>query len=199
MGATKSRKTRQNTSRPTALSFLSAISLGNEHEAHAVTRPPSLSYSHPAVNKETPPRDAIPVPNKDTLLSSLHTYNMRDNSPTYENRRAFHSLAVDTHYTTDTASLLAPVSSTLQPSSSLSVLERKKKSQTHRHDSNPTALQKHNSDFQKDVQHHKLTREDSKRPIASEKIKKKSNHNSDKVSSSNKTVDLFLMLLLLLF
>lgn len=27
-----------------------------------------------------------------------------------------------------------------------------------------------------DVQHHKLTREDSERPIASEKIKKKSNH-----------------------
>lgn len=32
-----------------------------------------------------------------------------------------------------------------------------------------------------DVHHHKLTREDSERPIASEKIKKKSNHNDKDV------------------
>jgi hypothetical protein len=33
-----------------------------------------------------------------------------------------------------------------------------------------------------DVHHHKLTREDSERPIASEKIKKKSNHNDKDVN-----------------
>lgn len=37
-----------------------------------------------------------------------------------------------------------------------------------------------------DVHHHKLTREDSERPIASEKIKKKSNHIDKEVSYSLK-------------
>lgn len=37
------------------------------------------------------------------------------------------------------------------------------------------------SNDSQDVQHHKLTREDSERPIASEKIKKKSNHGEKEV------------------
>ncbi|KAI9010853.1 hypothetical protein CLU79DRAFT_772981 [Phycomyces nitens] len=186
MGTTKSRKSRRNTSRPAAISFLSAITLGNEHEHEKQNDEPDYS---------SPIKQNTPGVLEDTIVSPISTHQSEiralslhstDSSSTFESQHQTHSLTLDTSCrdTTVSSSVITPVvETTNQP---LDTPEKPKKiGQATKHESYQSSHRYSRSDLLEDVQHHKLTREDSKRPIASEKIKKKTRPPSDKDSEQN--------------
>ncbi|KAG1147623.1 hypothetical protein G6F37_003915 [Rhizopus arrhizus] len=139
MGTTKSRKSRRNNSRPTAFSFLSNITLGNENE-----KPPD----EPSIRKLS-----LYSP-----TSNVHLFNNNNNN---SSAASLHS--TDSSFSgADESPLPANVQERTNSTTSQPVMTTKQDDDRSSNSSGET-------------QHHKLTREDSERPIASEKIKKKSN------------------------
>ncbi|KAL0082430.1 cyclin [Phycomyces blakesleeanus] len=194
MGTTKSRKSRRNTSRPTAISFLSAITLGSEHEKQ--NNEPN--HSSAIVESKAPGDD------EDTIISPVSTHpseiralslHSTDSSSTFESQRQVHNLTLDTTASRDTTippPLITPITGTtsqsldsqLPPTSTDN--KSKKRGQPTKHESyHSTQTRYSQSDLSESVEHHKLTREDSKRPIASEKIKKRSTQPNDKDPEQN--------------
>ena len=169
MGTTKSRKSRRNNSRPTAFTFLSNIALGNENE-----KPPDDSIQRlstylspnaelhyveeePAIGGKLRASLIMHSLNHTLLVSSLHS---SDSSFSADEDHLQSPLPFDAHNRLNT-SAAAPVITTHE------YPKRGKYNAPKQHPSESSS---------DDVQHHKLTREDSERPIASEKIKKKSYH-----------------------
>ncbi|CAO3633975.1 unnamed protein product [Mucor fragilis] len=165
MGTTKSRKSRRNNSRPTAFTFLSNIALGSENE-----KPPDDSIRINNSYLSTTDPDALhyveeTTANEQVGASSLHS---SDSSFSADDDNVQTTIPVDSHGRfNSTAS--APVITTNVYQNDTNPPKRGKYLSQKRHPSSESSNE--------DVQHHKLTREDSERPIASEKIKKKSNHN----------------------
>ncbi|KAG1150764.1 hypothetical protein G6F37_006246 [Rhizopus arrhizus] len=140
MGTTKSRKSRRNNSRPTAFTFLSNITLGNEND----DKPPD----EPSIRKSLYSPNQVHLFNNSFGDASLHS----TDSSSYSDENP---VPFDTQEPT-------------YPAVTQPVMTGKKRS-----DSNLS----YDSTTTDETQHHKLTRQDSERPIASEKIKKK--HNKD--------------------
>ncbi|KAI8353621.1 hypothetical protein EDC96DRAFT_517052 [Choanephora cucurbitarum] len=152
MGTTKSRKSRRNNSRPTAFTFLSNIALGNENE-----KPPDDSIQR--LSTYLSPNAELHYVEEEPAIgvSSLHS---SDSSFSADEDHLQSPLPFDAHNRLNT-STAAPVITTHE------YPKRGKYNAPKQHPSESSS---------DDVQHHKLTREDSERPIASEKIKKKSYH-----------------------
>ncbi|GAA5804373.1 hypothetical protein HPULCUR_009861 [Helicostylum pulchrum] len=161
MGTTKSRKSRRNNSRPTAFTFLSNIALGSENEKPPDDIPTLSSYLPTEQNLSHYLDKEAPVP---IGASSLHS---SDSSFSADEEVNQTPLPIEANGRNHSAAV-APVITAIQcfdPSNN----NKKGRNTVKR---NPSE----SSNETQDVQHHKLTREDSERPIASEKIKKKSNH-----------------------
>ncbi|KAI8376218.1 uncharacterized protein BYT42DRAFT_573815 [Radiomyces spectabilis] len=179
MGTTKSRKTRRNTSRPTAFNFLSNIALGNEQGiSHQDNNEPNAFQSHIGIQTmpwaaESSNKAMYPIPDADAGrhvsyigAASLHSTDS--------------SLSLEEHITRQGTSVGSKNQVTPPHASSFmthgfiagqdSFITKKLDS---REDS-ATNRRRASLESRDSVQHHKLTREDSERPIASEKIKKKS-------------------------
>ncbi|KAI9323659.1 cyclin-like protein [Dichotomocladium elegans] len=150
MGTTKSRKSRRNNSRPAAFTFLSNISLGTE------TADPQHTQQQQQQQQFTNTALASPV----SINSQHATTGTGSLLSTDSNASA------DQHDVPgSTAALSIPSTSAVPPVATAP--------------SRSVQRRRWSVDEDESVQHHKLTREDSERPIASEKIKKKS-HNIDK-------------------
>ncbi|KAI8389317.1 cyclin-like protein [Blakeslea trispora] len=155
MGTTKSRKSRRNNSRPTAFTFLSNIALGNENE-----KPPDDSIQRLSTYLSPNNAELHYVKDEPAIgVSSLHS---SDSSFSADEDQLQTPLPFDAHNRLNT-SAVAPVITTHEH-------HQTRRGKCIAPKQNPSES---SSD---DVQHHKLTREDSERPIASEKIKKKSYH-----------------------
>ncbi|CEP10152.1 hypothetical protein [Parasitella parasitica] len=172
MGTTKSRKSRRNNSRPTAFTFLSNIALGNENE-----KPPDESiriksylsaadpdalhhYHHVEETAQQQQPQAVGA-------SSLHS---SDSSFSADEDNSIPQAAVSSDSRARSISAASqPVITTNANYADQQLSKRGKL----------LLLPKHrypSESSNEDVHHHKLTREDSERPIASEKIKKRSTH-----------------------
>ncbi|KAI7878684.1 hypothetical protein K492DRAFT_132420 [Lichtheimia hyalospora FSU 10163] len=155
MGTTKSRKSRRNNSRPTAFTFLSNISLGNEQQQSTDRQVLSSAI-------------ISPVSLESNLVGSLHSTDSNHGSEEH----VFCGTAIHAIPCSSTAApppmATTPSVMTTAPGSLLS-------QQLKEHKVAMPSRRRWSID-EEDVQHHKLTREDSERPIASEKIKKKSHH-----------------------
>ncbi|CEG71883.1 hypothetical protein RMATCC62417_07538 [Rhizopus microsporus] len=154
MGTTKSRKSRRNNSRPAAFTFLSNISLGNESEKPPDE--PSIRKLSFYANNTTPTEDIHYVNETSFGAASLHS---TDSSFSGEDESALPSDTQDRTYTAVTQPIMTP----------------KGKQQPKRSPSDHSSNLTLDSTSSGEIHHHKLTREDSERPIASEKIKKKTN------------------------
>ncbi|KAL7323448.1 hypothetical protein PS15p_211350 [Mucor circinelloides] len=164
MGTTKSRKSRRNNSRPTAFTFLSNIALGSENE-----KPPDDSIRINSSYLSTTDPDVLhyaeeATANEQVGASSLHS---SDSSFSADEDNVQTAIPSDSHGRPYSATT-PPVITTNGNQNDTNPPKRGKYLSQKRHPSESS---------NEDVQHHKLTREDSERPIASEKIKKKSNHN----------------------
>ncbi|KAI7868065.1 hypothetical protein BDF14DRAFT_1881164 [Spinellus fusiger] len=164
MGTTKSRKTRRNDSRPVAFSFLSNLSLGNE--AGAKPKDNSMfqslcddlglceeecssayiNYGYPAYARASTGRSAL----------SLHS---TDSSASAEDETTSLRVGKTNRLSTTTPPIMMSVSA---PPTGLEAPDYRK------------LMYKSDMEKPTHVDHHQLTRDDSDRPIASEKIKKKS-------------------------
>ncbi|ORZ00346.1 hypothetical protein BCR43DRAFT_485066 [Syncephalastrum racemosum] len=201
MGTTKSRKSRRNNSRPTAFKFLSTIPLGSEDDPQSIPakQPNNNSqtsddfrpgHSHSLHNECHDPRQVSKhLQSRDSLTEGLNT-----------ELAAVSLISTDSNFSDDAnvpqadkggsrlgASLAssAPVMTANKDATSLLSAQIDKQNNTNNNNSNNSNNRKTDGDRRRwstesndngDVQHHKLTREDSERPIASEKIKKKSHH-----------------------
>ncbi|KAG1450082.1 hypothetical protein G6F56_008454 [Rhizopus delemar] len=157
MGTTKGRKSRRNNSRPTAFSFLSNIALGSENE-----KPPD----EPSIRKFSfySPTDIHFVSNRASFGgASLHS---TDSSFSAEDESALPSDTQIRTYPTPTQPIITVKGKNVSKNLPL--------------DQNSNLSD--DSTSSGETQHHKLTREDSERPIASEKIKKKSNRDGTMVN-----------------
>ncbi|KAI9007467.1 hypothetical protein CLU79DRAFT_778488 [Phycomyces nitens] len=186
MGTTKSRKARRNDSRPVAFSFLSNISLGSETERqakHSTAFQPlqddlglssdgrspgyGIDYGeYPDFIQSSAGRSAPSLHSTDSSLSA------DDEVPT--------SVRVGP---TDRLPTTAPpvMMSVSAPAAVLAAPDHKKSwNYWNEADGKP----KQSSEYEDGDVHHQLTRDDSDRPIASEKIKKKS-YRANKESKSN--------------
>ncbi|KAF7721502.1 CDK5 and ABL1 enzyme substrate 2 [Apophysomyces ossiformis] len=201
MGTTKSRKSRRNNSRPIAFSFLSNIALGSETskpideneeipriesltnylafspcrsqawqqqstEADAglynsyVERFPGLSQS---AGRELSGLGAVSLHSSDSSLSAEDEHTQASLSGEACSRVASTTTQpVMTHSANTTVNQLLNTQTDQRKANGRYDARPKRQSSVSSHDG--------------DVQHHKLTREDSERPIASEKIKRKSNN-----------------------
>lgn len=187
MGTTKSRKSRRNNSRPTAFTFLSNIALGSENEKPpddsirinssylSTTDPDVLHYAEEATANEQVGGIASVANNQPWfflnscwIASSLHS---SDSSFSADEDNVQTAIPSDSHGRPYSATT-PPVITTNGNQNDTNPPKRGKYLSQKRHPSESS---------NEDVQHHKLTREDSERPIASEKIKKKSNHNDKDV------------------
>ncbi|KAL9545099.1 hypothetical protein MBANPS3_007304 [Mucor bainieri] len=165
MGTTKSRKSRRNNSRPTAFTFLSNIALGSENE-----KPPDDSIRINSAYLSSTDSNVLhyveeTTANEQVGASSLHS---SDSSFSADDDNVQTTIPSDSHGRFNSATT-APVITTNVFQNDTNPPKRGKYLSQKRHPSSESSNE--------DVQHHKLTREDSERPIASEKIKKKSNHN----------------------
>ncbi|KAI8091465.1 uncharacterized protein B0P05DRAFT_577450 [Gilbertella persicaria] len=152
MGTTKSRKSRRNNSRPTAFTFLSNIALGNENE-----KPPDDSIQRLSTYLSPTTADLHFMEEEQAIgASSLHS---SDSSFSADEDNLQTTLHSDAHGRLN-SSTTPPVITTNEPKRGKYIAPKRYPSES----------------SSEDVQHHKLTREDSERPIASEKIKKKSYH-----------------------
>ncbi|KAI7888981.1 uncharacterized protein EV154DRAFT_516165 [Mucor mucedo] len=157
MGTTKSRKSRRNNSRPTAYTFLSNIALGSEKKPPS---PPPLSSQEPQDDLQLAYLSHnIHYVDDTPLGASLHS---SDSSCFSADEDQTTTLPTETHPRTH--STTAPPVIT---SNALDISQQKR---------TKYLIPKRNPSESSNESHHKLTREDSERPIASEKIKKKSAH-----------------------
>ncbi|KAI8988321.1 hypothetical protein BDF20DRAFT_321074 [Mycotypha africana] len=176
MGTTKSRKSRRNNSRPTAFSFLSNIVLGSENEKPpddpSIRKPSNYLLStktpisvNPATFQSTNVDHLQDVENIENSLraTSLHS---SDSSFSGDDDNFQASLSADPSgrsYSSTSAPIIAA-------NNTIDYNQKGGKNQSYH-------SKRHSSDSSsEDVEHHKLTREDSEKPIASEKIKKRSTH-----------------------
>ncbi|KAI9495044.1 hypothetical protein BDB00DRAFT_815609 [Zychaea mexicana] len=196
MGTTKSRKSRRNNSRPAAFSFLSNISLGNEQNNNnantdfnnnnvPLASPASLEShynnesSRPELHTELSYVQQQQQPQQPLRSTEGGSLNSSDSNisaelagsapvPSAEARANVPPLASSTSVMTSLLSEQIHLQQQQQQSQSQSQLQQQQQQR-----------RRWSLESDDNVQHHKLTREDSERPIASEKIKKKS-HNTDK-------------------
>ncbi|CAO3700210.1 unnamed protein product [Rhizopus stolonifer] len=146
MGTTKGRKFRRNNSRPTAFSFLSNITLGNESD-----KPPD----YPSIRNLS-----IYSPVKlDFADSSFRAASLHSTDSSFSEMES--PLPCDAQGRTH--------STTTQP-----VITPKGKNISKDLTDQMSHIS-YGSTSSSDTQHHKLTRQDSEKPIASEKIKRRSN------------------------
>ncbi|KAI9246757.1 cyclin-like protein [Phascolomyces articulosus] len=171
MGTTKSRKSRRNNSRPAAFTFLSNISLGNEIHSTDIHNPPLVSpaslESHNEglrsefhENTSTTQQQSMRTVERGSLISS-------DSNVSTE-------LPGPTPLCSTEAGVNVPPLASSQSVMTTSLLSEQIQLQQQQQQQQRRRWSLESDD--NSVQHHKLTREDSERPIASEKIKKKSHH-----------------------
>lgn len=155
MGTAKKRTTsKRNNSRQAALSFLTNITLGNEHEEPALASPTTLSYSdHDAATKTRYGTLSVtPSPVKTYALESS------DSNSTMEET--------------------TPIALTVNTSRNFTPIERRRYRRASTSDNfyHRRLSSSDSNTSSSEIVQHKLTREDSQRPIASEKIKRRSDH-----------------------
>ncbi|CDS03675.1 hypothetical protein LRAMOSA01076 [Lichtheimia ramosa] len=188
MGTTKSRKSRRNNSRPTAFSFLSNISLGNEQQqqhhqstdrqvlSSAIVSPVSLESNHAksldSIQHDHDTTTTTTHAIHSQVVGSLHSTDSNHGSEEHVfSGTAVHAIPCSSSTAPPPMATTASVMTTAAAAAPGSLLSQQLKEQK-------VAMPSRRrwSVDEDDVQHHKLTREDSERPIASEKIKKKSHH-----------------------
>ncbi|CAO3615885.1 unnamed protein product [Mucor hiemalis] len=187
MGTTKSRKFRRNNSRPTAFTFLSNIALGSENE-----KPPDESiqrlsaYLTSNTNNNDQQVHYVEESSLQIGASSLHSSDSSFSAE--EDSGGQTSTAAVSGGTTHTTT--APPVITLNNNGlNDPFLNTNNTNNTRRGRYLPPKRNpSESSNDSGDVQHHKLTREDSERPIASEKIKKKSNHGDKEHGQSSMSI-----------
>ncbi|KAI8099832.1 uncharacterized protein BX664DRAFT_322225 [Halteromyces radiatus] len=177
MGTTKSRKTRRNTSRPAAIDFLTNIPLGNatntkeslpysfntysdNQQHHHTNNPDSDILDYTEYHDPTFDEDGGP---SDIAALSLHSTDSSSTDDEHHSSSAAAAVPVERqgHSLSQASSFLTSGALDLVTSQGA---RKKQQYQEHRRRSSGDSSH----------EHHKLTREDSERPIASEKIKKKS-------------------------
>ncbi|CDH48355.1 cdk5 and abl1 enzyme substrate 1-like [Lichtheimia corymbifera JMRC:FSU:9682] len=190
MGTTKSRKSRRNNSRPTAFTFLSNISLGNEQQqqqqqpadrqviSSAIVSPVSLESTHAksleSIHNDHDPTAAPHAIHSQGIVGSLHSTDSNHGSEehVFSGTAATHGIPCSSTAAPPSMATTPSVMTTAAAAAPGSLLSQQLKEQ---HKVAMPSRRRWSVD-EDDVQHHKLTREDSERPIASEKIKKKSHH-----------------------
>lgn len=187
MGTTKSRKSRRNNSRPTAFTFLSNIALGSENEKPPDESIPRLSAyltTNTNTNDEQQQVHYVEESSLQIGASSLHSsdssFSADEDSGGQTSTPAVSGGA--THSTT------APPVITLNSNGGLNDPILNSNNTRRGRYLPPKRNPSESSSDSGDVQHHKLTREDSERPIASEKIKKKSNHGDKEHGQSSMSI-----------
>ncbi|KAG2214526.1 hypothetical protein INT46_003076, partial [Mucor plumbeus] len=156
----------RNNSRPTAFTFLSNIALGNENE-----KPPDESIRINSYLSTTDPDvlhyvEETTTPTTQVGASSLHSSDSSFSAD--EDNNALQTTIPSDSHGRFNSTTTTPVITT----SNINHFDQQFKKGKY------LSQKRFPSDSSnEDVHHHKLTREDSERPIASEKIKKKSNHN----------------------
>ncbi|CAO3641194.1 unnamed protein product [Mucor hiemalis] len=198
MGTTKRRQAKRNDSRQTALTFLSNITLGNEHEIQKLSAVGSTTIEYPTTAQHTDncTSPTTPASRKRPSLTEYGTLSMSKNSAA----KGFSLDSSDSNSTTDEQ---IPTPSRAHrgefPSSEdllqESIMTTEDKRSVRRISSSTSSINSNrrrcssssSSNSLEVIRQYKLTREDSERPIASEKIKKKSDHqgkNSETGSTS---------------
>ncbi|GAN02139.1 conserved hypothetical protein [Mucor ambiguus] len=159
MGTAKKRTTsKRNNSRQAALSFLTNITLGNEHEEPRLASPTTLNYS----DHDT----AIKNPN----LTQYGTLSMAP-SPV----KTYPLESSDSNSTMEES---IPTTLTVNTNRNFTPLERRRYRRASTSDNfyHRRLSSSDSNASSSEIVQHKLTREDSQRPIASEKIKRRSDH-----------------------
>ncbi|CAO3619590.1 unnamed protein product [Cunninghamella echinulata] len=215
MGTTKSRKTRRNTSRPTAIDFLTNIPLGNSSTTTTPTEPTStttkdpLQYPFQSIYHSTTTNNTLQYNNNNNNNDILNYTTFPDNSLEDDGEPSvIAALSLHSSDSVSTDDEHIPSASPFEHSHSLSFTSSfmtpgqfdhvntssgKKKYNNNYNYNNTNNNNNNNNNYNNQEyqtyyqhqrrrssgdssshEHHKLTREDSERPIASEKIKKKS-------------------------
>ncbi|KAI8642784.1 hypothetical protein BD408DRAFT_415931 [Parasitella parasitica] len=174
MGTTKSRKSRRNNSRPTAFTFLSNIALGSENEKPpdesiriksylSAADPDALHHQFHHVEDSTTAQQQPQAVGASSLHSSDSSFSADEDNSIPQT-----TVPSDPHARSISATTAPVIAANVNHIDQQFTKRGKLLSlPKNRHPSESS---------NEDVHHHKLTREDSERPIASEKIKKKSTH-----------------------
>lgn len=159
MGTAKKRTTsRRNNSRQAALSFLTNITLGNEHEEpRLAASPTTLNYADHDIAKN------LHLTRYGTLSvapSPVKTYPLESS---------------DSNSTMEEST---PITLTVSTSRNFTPIERRRYRRASTSDNfyHRRLSSSDSNASSSEIVQHKLTREDSQRPIASEKIKRRSDH-----------------------
>lgn len=187
MGTTKSRKSRRNNSRPTAFTFLSNIALGSENEKppdESIQRLSAYLTTNTNTNDGQQQVHYVEESSLQIGASSLHS----SDSSFSADEDSGGQTSIPAVSGGATYSKTAPPFITSNSNGGLNdpiFNSNNNNNNTRRGRYLPPKRNPSGSSSDSgDVQHHKLTREDSERPIASEKIKKKSNHGDKEVGIS---------------
>ncbi|KAI8976775.1 hypothetical protein BDB01DRAFT_802516 [Pilobolus umbonatus] len=162
MGTTKSRKSRRNNSRPTAFTFLSNISLGNENDKLSDT-----SIVNPYISDQN-----IHYVEDNSVVVGVSSLHSTDSSFSAE----------EDNVQTTLPSYSRGNSNPIASASVITTTEQRKGKLT---------IKRNSSHSQESIHHHKLTREDSERPIASEKIKKRSTQGDNQNGQNGSILSVF--------
>ncbi|KAG2200458.1 hypothetical protein INT47_011438 [Mucor saturninus] len=196
MGTTKRRQSKRNNSRQAALSFLSNITLGNENEVRnsstttTMMEPPTTTTAPPFSDTSIATATATAVSGRsnltrygtlsvtnDTTAKGIAPDSSDSNSSTMDEHIPI-SLTVDTSRRISVAHALEPASANsvhtpLTPGGNNGEKRRLRRESTSESFYNHRRLSSSSSTSSEVIHQYKLTREDSERPIASEKIKKR--------------------------
>ncbi|KAL7323713.1 hypothetical protein PS15p_210331 [Mucor circinelloides] len=159
MGTAKKRTTsKRNNSRQAALSFLTNITLGNEHEEPTLASPTNLAYSD---------HDAA------THSSNFTRYGTLSVTPS-----PVKTYPLESSDSNSTMEESTPIALTVNTSRSFAPIERRRYRRASTSDNfyHHRLSSSDSNTSSSEIVQHKLTREDSQRPIASEKIKRRSDH-----------------------
>ncbi|KAL9544369.1 hypothetical protein MBANPS3_007663 [Mucor bainieri] len=159
MGTAKKRTTsKRNNSRQAAVSFLTNITLGNEHEEPRLASPTTLNYS-----------------DHDTATKNPHLTRYGTLSVTPSPVKTYPLESSDSNSTMEEN---IPITLTVNTSRNFTPIERRRYRRASTSDNfyHRRLSSSDSNTSSSEIVQHKLTREDSQRPIASEKIKRRSDH-----------------------
>lgn len=180
MGTAKKRTTsKRNNSRQAALSFLTNITLGNENEQPKdllQTSPTTLNYSDNDTNN-----------NNFTRYGTLSVASSPPPPlPAQQSLPQIRSYPLESSDSNSTLEENIPITLTINTTSNFTPVERRRFRRASTSDNfyHRRLSSSDSNTSSSEVVQHKLTREDSQRPIASEKIKRRSDHLTSNVRGS---------------
>ncbi|GAA5803616.1 hypothetical protein EDC94DRAFT_610873 [Helicostylum pulchrum] len=189
MGTTKRRQSKRNNSRQAALSFLSNITLGNEQEVRTtsttatetITESPTQYYQNIPTGRSILTRYGTLSVTNDITTKGV-SLNSSDSNSTF-NEHIPISLTIDTSRGSNSG-VTEPISGNSISSPITAEKRRLRRESTSDSFNYHRRLSSSSSASSEVIHQYKLTREDSERPIASEKVKKRSDHQENNIKNS---------------